>query len=210
MPAGTRLTPRRSWIATATATLSVVAGAGAFAFQPAAADPYPAANWLLPDRGDHTYCWNHTLADDLKNNAAAAANNIANQTVVTVVARGDCNFTAYPGTDVIWENEFLGEDTYGQTDCHDVNGNGNCDTWRVDINPAEIREDTVGTYLDEYGITKTSCHEFGHTLGLEHHDQDSDPPSPWGCMVSGVISGDNVEWRRYVRHHIDHVNGWFS
>ena len=210
MPAGARPAAGGRWIAAATVTLTVVAGGGFLAFQPAAADDYPPPLWILPDRGDHTYCWNRALAADLKNNAAAAANNIPNQTVVTVVARGDCDFATYPHTDVIWEDEFIGENVAGETTCHKPYANGTCDTYRVKINPTEIREDTVGVYLDEYGITKTSCHEFGHTLGLDHHDQDADPPSPWGCMVGGVISGDNVEWRRYVTHHINHVNGWFS
>lgn len=44
---------------------------------------------------------------------------------------------------------------------------------------------------------KTACHEWGHHLGLTHHDSGS-----WGCMINGAVTQAT---QTYVLHHRNHI-----
>lgn len=173
---------------------------------PAVADPWgagPPDGGAPPDGSAHTYCWGVQVyggvnADIFDNVDAAEYNALQGPTVVNVIFES-CDYSGGTETDVVWLTENLPGSDRGSARCEDYD-NGKCDQYYSSLDLAEIAEGPD----DELDETKTACHELGHTVGLNHHPSSGD----WGCMRSGP-SGTALSWRRYVDHHVDHINAHF-
>lgn len=151
-----------------------------------------------PDGGTHSYCFESMdsgLFDNIRNaeNYALEGNTDAN-----VTFHSECDYRWGTETDVVWDTGNLSGSVRGTTWCDDWDGD-QCDQAYVELDVEELRKGTN----DEYDITKTACHELGHTVGLTHHS------SGYGCMISGEIPSTELKWRRFVDHHKNHIDSWF-
>lgn len=157
-----------------------------------------------PDGASHNWCWGIGFDADLQDNANASfADALDGPTDASVEFKSACKLTGDGETDVVWFDANLPAGYRGQAICEDYDG-GLCDQFYVTIDPAEIN---VGEN-DEADITKTTCHELGHTVGLTHGSGGGDSTSD-DCMVSGERPNLNLQYERYSTHHKGHINAWF-
>lgn len=151
-----------------------------------------------PDGSSHSYCF-QPMDSGAKENVRNAENfALDDRTDARVVFHRECDYVGGSETDVSWDTVSLPGTTRGKAYCEDFD-NGKCDQFYAELDLAELRK---GPH-DGGDITKTACHELGHTVGLTHHS------SGYGCMISGEMPNANVSWRRYVAHHRAHINAWF-
>ena len=151
-----------------------------------------------PDGSIHTYCFEPMDTSVHDNIVAAEDNALDAETQANVSFDSSCDYSGGTETDVVWDTANLSGSRRGTSWCEDWD-NGLCDQSYVELDVAELN---VGSN-DELDTTKTACHELGHTVGLTHHS------SGYGCMLSGEIPSTDLQWRRYVAHHKDHINAWF-
>lgn len=150
-----------------------------------------------PDSNPHTYCAGNSFSwwprvENIENNA------LGKPTDANVVYNSSCDYSSSTETDVVWYVAELSGTTRGTTRCEDFDTY--CDQYYVKIDYNYIIESSDP---DGENVSKTICHELGHTVGLSHGSTYG------GCMVSGEVSGD-LSYRRYSSHHVGHINAWFS
>lgn len=185
----------------AAVSIAVAMAAQGLLTAPVGADPWgtnTSDTGAHPDGSSHSFCW-QPMDDSAKQNIASAAYN-ALGAPTDAVAKFDeeCDYSGGTETDVSWDTVNLPGTTRGQAFCEDFD-DGRCDQFYAELDLAELRQGGN----DEIDITKTACHEFGHTVGLTHHDDG------YGCMKSGSVPSTELRWRRYGDHHKGHINAWF-
>lgn len=142
----------------------------------------------MPDRGDHTWCFNngaHELGKAGKTAARYSMAHLRNVTQATTDYKSTCNVDGSGQTDVVWRN-YLGDQTwYGKVDCRRyVVPTTTCDrTWAM-INLGKIASDWPNSAdRRQQERRHTACHELGHTVTLSHYS--GSPPDPMNhrsCM----------------------------
>lgn len=153
------------------------------AFGPAAGMPYA-------DNAEHTFCFNNLTDKTL--NAAQNARDTLDETTDLYK-----NMFCGAATDAqVYDGQYgsAADWGYGKWTCTDPNGDV-CES-------ADIKINIQPPVMDEQAKRrKTTCHEFGHSIGLDHYGSNGDGHA--GCMVSGHPSEAN----NYNSHELDdHVN----
>lgn len=160
-----------------------------FLSTPVAADTFP-GNYdsALADSALHTFCLTSTFTTDPS--VARYAMDILDATTDMWDSEQSCAMS----TDVWWWQSDLPAGTRGQRSCYSHSSPGICDSSDIDLDFPEL---DIGTD-DWYDRRKTSVHELGHSVGL-NHDTES-------AMISGEIPSTALQWRRYSAHDIGHIN----
>lgn len=159
----------------------------------------------LPDRGDHTWCFDTDYFPNsiVQERIEWSMGTLESQTIVNAERHPYC--TAQ--TDVRWQQRYIPSGYYGLTNCLDLNSNNRCDQWRVRIDYG-LMQDYANTPPGE--ARHTACHELGHTVGVRHYGQDGVPnpdPSGHSCMRSGDFGDGSTPYHTYGPHHISaHIN----
>ncbi|MCU0278294.1 MAG: hypothetical protein MUE31_05315 [Candidatus Nanopelagicales bacterium] len=145
---------------------------------------------FFADNNEHTFCFNNLTDKTLT--AAQNARDTLDSTTDMVK-----NMFCGSATDVdVYDNEYGSAENYGygQYDCRRRSGDV-CYEASVYINIQPPQMD------DQSHRRKTSCHEFGHSVGLRHFGSGGEGHA--GCMVSGQPSDAN-EYNDHER--TDHIN----
>lgn len=199
---------------------------------PAEADPYPqcfgADAVCRPDNAFDSWCFGDTMqgADkaNLRQQARSAMNNAQNTTEIYLNESTSCG----GGVDTRWrEGGGLGALTLGTTNCTALAGPSNpevCLAADVIINqgahvfvandPNNNLESTDGQIEPgeiDLNLYLTSCHEYGHHLGYQHHSVSGDPFfGTYGndCTRLQWLEPEQSTpaWRTYNTHHRAHFN----
>jgi hypothetical protein len=163
----------------------------------ASADPYADTGpngGSRPDSDNHTWCFLNGSPFNNEYQAAygRGASTLDSQTIMT------STFQGYLCDDVhvdvaLARASSLPYGARGMTTCVIwKNYAGNiCDGSDTYLSNAELGSDL-------HQIRKTSCHEWGHTVGLSHGSTDD-------CMRNGAVPAGS-QYERYSQHHVDHVN----
>ena len=156
----------------------------------------------FPDNYDHrvaddsiqTYCLTSSFVSEEHKQVAEYAMYWLDQTTDMSDQTQSClNYT-----DVWWYKADLPAGYRGQRVCAVVGDiQSVCDRSNVSIDFVEI---DIGAN-DWEDRRKTSTHELGHSVGL-NHDSES-------CMISGPIPDVGEQWRRYSAHDIGHINAQY-
>lgn len=163
-----------------------------------------------PDGDVHRYCFAAGFDANLQDNVhwtneVTDANSDMNRLFEA------CDLTAAPSTDAVWRDAPLGGDR-GLTDCVQAWAvPGRCDRANLILDPVAINANDPYGGGFEHNITKTACHENGHSMGLTHYKSDAFPNPPEGqhdCLISGPVNGDS-QWVVYGAHHKGHINANF-
>lgn len=152
-----------------------------------------------PDHGQHTYCYDASVSQDLRDNILTAEANLESQTQADVQFQSSCVTTGTTGqTDVRWRQIDLPSGVSGSVGCDRYWSDDTCDRARASLDLAEI---SLGSF-DEEDETQSACHELGHTVGLTHATND--------CMkgISSPDPGDPSNFE-YSPHHVSHIDTWF-
>lgn len=149
----------------------------------------------LPDGTYHTWCFGPTMDGNanLQNAVQYAMTNMVEQTQMTENKDNSCDSS----TDVVWqERDLVG--LRGEHECLErVSGSPNkCAHSAARLDGDAITADSPQG-AEQLNREKTSCHELGHTLGLNHDYPQDD------CMVLGAVAAGH---RTYNDHHREHVN----
>lgn len=133
-----------------------------------------------PDNSAHTFCFDPSYSSITgQNNARASAGTLDNQTTMFDTQVPSCTGTS----DALWRRTYDGVD--GSYTCLALNGAGECESSAVRVN-----FENMDSYDD---WRQTTCHELGHSVGLNHASDD--------CM------GTDEDLQSYsVPHHVDHIN----
>lgn len=162
----------------------------------AMATPYPET--MLPDNGNHDYCFTAGFSASRDPFTGHYAMIILDTT--TDMVRTDVGACANNATDIWWFALDLAGTIRGEWQCI-FTAAGRCDSAdvRIDFDQIDIGENDIADR------DKTSVHEIGHSVGLGHHS-----PAAHNCaMVSGEIPSLDIIWRRYDAHDIAHINATF-
>lgn len=114
----------------------------------------------------------------------------------TDVEMFDQYYDDYWGLD--WNGSSTGKNIYAHAKCvriispGTINGWWKCDQYEIRFDLADMSR------FSENERKKTSCHEVGHTTGLDHSSQST------SCMKSGRSTV-----RTYTSHDVAHINGRF-
>lgn len=165
---------------------------------PANADPFGTGG---PDTGDladsviHTYCYSSAYeAQDRDNSEYAFWTSL--DAATDMIARNDTGSTnCTTDADVCVQDGNLPAGVRGSHICISYASAHVCNHSEVTVDPAEI---FIGAN-DEEDLTKTLCHEIGHSVGLTHGGLTD-------CMRNGEIPDPGVVWRSYDAHHKGHIN----
>lgn len=154
---------------------------------PAAAHP----NGWVTDGNPHRWCYGDSTVGypTLRDSMAYAINNLDSQTEVNspdseaCSAEVDIKFArgSADGGRGLWQ---CVQYYYGSVDI--------CYRSTITINTIQIQNDG-GPY--ELNLRKTTCHEVGHSVGLDHHAID--------CMISGPIASGH---QTYAPEHVGAIN----
>lgn len=116
-----------------------------------------------------------------------------------VPTAGGCN----SGTDI---RIYVGVDIStlrGNFQCQRFRSSNVCESGRMYLNRYQLGEGN--TTSSKHQIRKTTCHEAGHAVGLNHYDYLSGG-NGWGCMISGSVPSGS-SWENYSAHEInEHIN----
>ncbi|GAA2431566.1 hypothetical protein GCM10010191_51720 [Actinomadura vinacea] len=152
-----------------------------------------------PDEDPHGYCYSPTVSADLKSGINEAMWDAMDPTQVNVNYDGDCKLSGGGETDVVWRQGNLAEGVSGKAPCEDYD-NDRCDQYYLTLDLGQINK---GSH-DEIDQAQTACHELGHSGGLTHGGSSTD------CMInSGSTPPTGIQFRRYGKHHTQHLNDWF-
>lgn len=155
-----------------------------------------------PDGGDHVWCYLPSFHQEVA--ADAAMTRLRNQTVVTTSFPGACG----DHTDVRWRQGDL-NGSYGRAECQLRRTNGTCDVYNITLAMATI--DAAARPIEQR--TKTSCHELGHTVGVQHYSGNDFPggDTAHSCLRSGEVTASWTNLTIYGQHHrTQHINPNFS
>nr|WP_157553999.1 hypothetical protein [Herbidospora sakaeratensis] len=119
-----------------------------------------------------------------------------------------------PATDVAWAQ--FSDPVYGSAVCavRTASDSSVCDQRLVSLNVTNIQN--VNHW--QHQMMKTTCHELGHTVGLDHYYPQAPIPDfpPGGvldCMASQSVDDYDEptgSWTyTYNSHHIAHINAWW-
>lgn len=167
---------------------------------PARADNFgtgpPNTGWLA-DSSLHTFCYSVALEPQYHDNANYAFYTSLDQATDMNVRDDTGSSNCLTTADVFVFDANLAPGTRGTYRCvYFVGGNPPvCDHSEVVVDPAEI---FIGVN-DEEDLTKSFCHEIGHSVGLTHGGNTD-------CMLNGEIPDAGVKWRSYDSHHKSHIN----
>jgi len=183
----------------------------ALAFGAVLAGAVPAkADASLPwthDRAHHTWCYQSGFT--LSTEADWAMTWLRTQTDANTAFWSPCAAEV----DVWWSN-FYQPGTFGQTACKAVTSSapGVCTEFYVRMNATLINAQTLASEQRK----KTSCHELGHTVGVNHYGGVTGLPNPDGvgaadsCMKSGTVTTAGAWTSKWGPHHINvHINPTF-
>jgi hypothetical protein len=208
------------------ALVAIVAACAATSFSliSASADPWPfSVPGFHPDQGpSHGHCFVEGDAepvDAMRERMVDAMQYMDSNTQANLNFSSPCDRDGPGETDVVWRGErvfFQGEEVIGLSGCSSVRG-GVCDRYRVFVNGPLVREHYSSEEAEHRQYRKTSCHELGHTLGLDHYATEDDrfnngDSSAYNrsCQRSGFVGFVTDNWtRQWEGHHIDHINDWF-
>lgn len=155
-----------------------------------------------PDTGSHSWCY--LSGFNQRTTADAAMTWLRDQTVVQTLYPGACD----AHTDVRWGQGNL-SGAYGEARCRTRWDNGRCDTYNVTLDMGAINN----AARPNEQLSKTACHELGHTVGVRHYF-DNDLPggdTAHSCLRSGEVQASWTNLRVYGHHHrTQHINPWFS
>jgi hypothetical protein len=196
---------------------------------PAQADPYADCRQgtavCRPDTNPDHWCFGQTTEGRpvLRSSIQWAIDNADNTTDITTSFMSSCSATA----DARWRESGLGQGILGQYICTDWAGasypevcyssdvviNMNAHDYVAD-DPSNIIPSSDGNVEPgeiALNVDMSTCHEFGHHLGLAHHNvawyQDFDND----CMRNEWLEAEqaNAGWRKYNGHHRDHINAHY-
>lgn len=169
-------------------SLVVIAAAAVLAGTlPANADTFPGTG-LVADDSIYDYCLNSSFSTDVWV-AHDAASTLDDTTDMT-----DSYTTCVSYTDAWWFEADLDPGVRGLTYCVSEVSPGVCDSNDILMDIAEI---DAGSN-DWYDRRKTSVHEQGHTIGLDHDTESA--------MISGEVPSTSTQWRTYSSHDVGHIN----
>lgn len=165
----------------------------------AVADPWaigPPTAGEHPDGPPHGYCYEDSVnpGGDIVDNIVEVEVFALDPTDATVTYDSDCQLTGVGETDVVWTTGPIAG-ALANTICDDLDNNNYCDQNYIKV--------YVSAHYNEYDKSHSTCHELGHTVGLQHHDTGD------YCMLSGHVTSSAVNYRRYSAHAKDHINAWF-
>lgn len=156
----------------------------------AAADPFgvgpPDAGWFA-DNSTHTWCtfgsfvsaWHNPIRDSLIN--LDSQTDVSDSYVSVCTSDTDAQFN-------LSSSSQMGSNTLGSYSCLvNPTSTNRCGAARIRLN--------TDLLTDYHYRRKTSCHEVGHSVGLQHG------PTYGGCMVSGYAN-----YSTYSSHHVNHIN----
>lgn len=191
----TRMAAVTSTMLPAAARLCVLAIAGLVLAWPAgfaAADTFPGNyDHRVADDAIHTYCLTSSFAlEDHKQVAEYAMYYLDETTDMSDSVQGCLSYT-----DVWWYDVDLSGTLRGQRVCAKVGDIPSvCDRSNVSLDFPQL---DIGTN-DWEDRRKTSCHELGHSVGLDHDTVS--------CMITGEVPSTALQWRRYSTHDVGHIN----
>jgi len=176
---------------------------------PATADTWPFNSNFLPDQGNHNYCYSSTYTPqaEIRTQIYNSMVYMHNNTNAKRTYHSTCDTSGEGQTDVVWEGRSLSSGAIGDATCMVKWSSGRCDRYRTRINGPLIRDHYSSDTYRNRQYRKTSCHELGHTLGLDHY------PSPYNdsCQRSGWTGTIDASWTRtWTEHHRGHINAWFG
>lgn len=146
----------------------------------------------LADSLIHTFCWGAGFDANLQDNASWAMLNSLNIPTQMIDSFEACTGS----TDVKFLDADLPSPTRGQYSCIAFAAPGTCNSGQITVDPAQLN---IGIN-DEEDTTKTMCHEIGHSVGMMHAVGTND------CMRNGEVPDQQLLWRKYTGHHVQHVN----
>ncbi|WP_216216766.1 hypothetical protein [Amycolatopsis aidingensis] len=196
-------------IAAAVAAMVAVPLTLVVAAAPAAADPWPFNSNFRPDKGNHNYCYSSSYRPrtEIRTQIYNSMVYMHNNTKAKRTYHSSCDTSGVGQTDVVWQGRRLSSGAIGDARCMVKRSNGRCDRYRARINGPLVREHYSNTTYRNRQYRKTTCHELGHTLGLNHY------PSPYNdsCQRSGWTGTISSSWTRtWTAHHRGHINSWFG
>jgi hypothetical protein len=155
----------------------------------AEADTFP-GNYdaRVADSAGHLFCWHSSFTTDTS--VGTYAMDVLDSTTDMYDVAVLCSNT----TDVWWMQANLSGTLRGQRTCEVAVSSTVCDRSNVVLDFPEL---DVGSN-DWYDRRKTSVHELGHSVGLDHDTVSA--------MISGEIPSTALQWRRYSSHDISHID----
>lgn len=162
---------------------------------PIGADTFPDNyDTRVADSSHHNYCYTSSLSSSSRRAVAdyAMFNSLANPTDMSA-SLVSCTST----TDIWWYDGNLSGSNRGLRTCANAISSSVCNRSNVTLDFAQL---DIGSN-DWEDRRKTSCHEAGHSVGLDHDST--------GCMVTGEVPSTALSWRRYNSHDTGHINAQY-
>lgn len=160
------------------------------------AAPFPELR--MADNYAHAWCFGETLPKDQQDVIFYASDRIDAIPIMDTYGQ-----TCRSGTDVYFYDKDL-DGLRGGYICTTVgpNGpNGRCAYGAIYIDFAYLDSDPPASRV-WHNRRKTAVHEFGHSIGFDHHS-----PGYHDCpMLQGRVPDDHYKWRYFPVHDADHVN----
>ncbi len=160
---------------------------------PAVADTFPGNyDGRVADSYLHTYCFLSTFSGYEAVGHYAMRNALDNTTQMTDVFQSCTN-----NTDVWFQRANLSPGVRGSRVCSVPTSSTVCNRSTITLDFAEIDRGSN----DWHDRRKTSVHEVGHSVGLDHDTVSA--------MISGEVPSTALVWRRYSNHDIAHINNQY-
>lgn len=185
-PTRTRARPRKPAIA-----LILVAAFLAATSQHVAADTFPGnEDTRVADSFIHTFCYTTTFTTDTSVGSYAMGTVLDDTTDMRDSFHSSCGNT----TDVWWIEGNLSGTLRGYRVCVVAISSSVCDRSNVYLDYAQL---DIGSN-DWHDRRKTSVHEIGHSVGLDHDTSSA--------MITGEVPSTALAWRRFSSHDIGHID----